>query len=104
MDQSTIDEGKTVAIIAYVTLIGTLIAWFMNKDKNNEFAKFHIGQALRAWIASIIISIIATVLIMFTGIAAISYLSYAGWILAILGLINAVNGKTAKVPLVGDIG
>lgn len=104
MDQSTIDEGKTMAIIAYVTLLGTLIAWFMNKDKNNEFAKFHIGQAIRAWIAGILISIIATVLIMVTGVTALSYLSYAGWILAILGLINAVNGKMEKLPLVGDIG
>ncbi len=104
MEQSTIDEGKTMAIIAYVTLLGTLIAWFMNKDKNNEFAKFHIGQALRAWIAGLIISIAATILVMITGMSVLSYLSYAGWVLAILGLINAANGKMEKVPLVGDIG
>lgn len=104
MEQSTIDEGKTIAIIAYVTLIGTLIAWFMNKDKNNEFAKFHIGQALRAWIAGIVISIIATILVMVTGMGVLSYLTYAGWVLAILGLINAINGKMEKIPLVGDIG
>jgi uncharacterized membrane protein len=104
MEQSTIDEGKTMAIISYVTLLGTLIAWFMNKDKNNAFAKFHIGQALRAWIAGIIISIVASVLIMITGVTVLSYLSYAGWVLAGLGLINAVNGKMEKIPLVGDIG
>lgn len=104
MEQSTIDEGKTIAIIAYVTLIGTLIAWFMNKDKNNEFAKFHIGQALRAWIAGIVISIIATILVMVTGMGVLGYLTYAGWVLAILGLINAINGKMEKIPLVGDIG
>ena len=104
MEQSTIDEGKTIAIIAYVTLLGTLIAWFMNKDKQNEFAKFHIGQAVRAWLAGIVISIIATVLVMVTGIGVLGYLTYVGWVLAILGLINAVNGKMAKVPLVGDIG
>ena len=104
MEQSTIDEGKTIAIIAYVTLIGTLIAWFMNKDKNNEFAKFHIGQALRAWIAGFVIWIIANVLVMITGVTVLSYLRYAGWVLAILGLINASNGKMEKIPLVGDIG
>ncbi len=104
MDQSTIEEGKTIAIISYVTLLGTLIAYFMNKDKNNEFAKFHIGQALRAWLAGIVISIIGTVLVMVTGIGILGYLTYAGMILAILGLINAVNGKTEKIPLVGNIG
>lgn len=103
MDQSTIDQGKTMAIIAYITLIGTLIAYLMNNDKKNAFASFHIGQALRAWIAGIVISFAATILVMITGITALSYLSWAGWILAILGLINAANGKVAKVPLVGDI-
>jgi len=104
MEQRTIDEGKTIAIIAYITLIGTLIAWFMNKDKNNEFAKFHIGQAVRAWLAGIVISIIASILVMVTGVEILSYLTYAGWVLAILGLLNAVNGKMEKIPLVGDIG
>ena len=104
MEQSTINEGKTMAIIAYVTLIGTLIAWFMNKDKNNEFAKFHIGQAVRAWLAGIVISIIASILVMVTGVGIFGYLTYAGWVLAILGLFNAVNGKMDKIPLVGDIG
>jgi len=45
MEQSTIDEGKTIAIISYLTLIGLLIAFIMNNDKKNEFAKFHIGQS-----------------------------------------------------------
>ena len=104
MEQSTIDQGKTMAIIAYITLIGTLIAWFMNKDKNNEFAKFHIGQALRAWLAGIVISILASILVAISGVGIFGYLTYAGWVLAILGLINAVNGKMEKIPLVGDIG
>jgi len=104
MEQSTIDEGKTMAIIAYITLIGTLIAFIMNNDKKNEFAKFHIGQALRAWLTGIVVSIIATLLVMVTGVSMLSYLSYTGLVLAILGLINAMNGKTEKIPLVGNIG
>lgn len=104
MDQSTIDEGKTMAIIAYITLIGTLIAYLMNNDKKNEFAKFHIGQALRAWLAGIVITIVAVILAMVTGIGLLGYLRYAGLVLAILGLINAMNGKTEKIPLVGNIG
>lgn len=104
MDQSTIDEGKTIAIISYITLIGTLIAYFMNNDKKNEFAKFHIGQALRAWITGIVVSIVANVLISITGIGLLSFLSLTGLVLAILGLINAMNGKMEKIPLVGNIG
>ncbi len=104
MDQSTIDEGKTIAIISYITLIGTLIAYLMNNDKKNEFAKFHIGQALRAWLAGIVVSIISTVLVTVTGVGILGYLTYTGLVLAILGLINAMNGKMEKIPLVGNIG
>ncbi|CAM4262086.1 DUF4870 domain-containing protein [Zobellia nedashkovskayae] len=104
MDQNTIDEGKTTAIISYVTLIGTLIAYFMNKKNNNEFVKFHIGQALRAWITGLIVTFIAKVLIMFTGIGLLGYFQYAGLVLAIIGGLNAMNGKVEKIPLVGDIG
>ncbi len=104
MDQSTIDEGKTIAIISYVTLIGTLIAYLMNNDKKNEFAKFHIGQALRAWLAGIVITIAAGILAAITNIGALSYLQYVGVVLAVIGLVNAMNGEVKKIPLVGDIG
>ncbi len=103
MDQKTIEEGKTMAIIAYVTLIGTLIAFIMNNDKQNEFVKFHIGQALRAWLTGIVLSIFAGFFAFFTGIGILRYLSYAGVILAILGLMNAMNGKMEKIPIVGSL-
>ncbi|MEO0526753.1 MAG: DUF4870 domain-containing protein [Bacteroidota bacterium] len=104
MDENTISEGKTMAIISYITLIGTLVAYLMNNDKKNAFAKFHIGQALRAWLTGIVVSIVATILVMVTGVGILGYLTYVGWVLAILGLINAVNGKVEKIPLVGSIG
>ncbi|WP_158977736.1 DUF4870 domain-containing protein [Cellulophaga sp. L1A9] len=105
MDQTTKEAGKTMAIISYVTLIGTLIAYFSNQgDKKNEFVSFHIGQAVRIWILSFIISIVVYVLILVTSIGALSYLSYAPWILAVLGAMNANNLKAEPVPVIGTIG
>ncbi|CAM3371373.1 DUF4870 domain-containing protein [Zobellia roscoffensis] len=104
MNHNTIEEGKTMAIISYITLLGTLVAYFMNRGKNNEFTTFHIGQALRAWITGIVVGFIAKLLIMFTGIGMLGYLQYVGLILAIIGALNAMNGKVEKIPLVGDIG
>ncbi|MGJ8735997.1 DUF4870 domain-containing protein [Zobellia laminariae] len=104
MNQNTIEEGKTLAIVSYITLLGTLVAYFMNRGKGNEFVKFHIGQALRAWITGLIVTFLAKVLIMFTGIGLLSYFQYAGLVLAIIGGLNAMNGKVEKIPLVGDIG
>ncbi|MBV1924324.1 MAG: hypothetical protein KUG68_09900 [Flavobacteriaceae bacterium] len=34
--------GKNIAIIAYITFIGTVIAYIMNVDHKHEFANFHI--------------------------------------------------------------
>lgn len=104
MDQNTIEEGKTMAIIAYITLIGTLVAYLMNNGKKNAFAKFHIGQALRAWLTGIVVTIAANILVGMTGMGFLSYLSYTGLVLAIIGLVNAMNGEVKKIPLVGDIG
>ena len=104
MEQSTIDEGKTMAIISYITVIGLIIAYFMNNGKNNEFAKFHIGQSLRIFLLGIVISIVVTVLIMVTGIGAIKYISYIPLLLLILGVMNAINGKADPIPVIGTIG
>jgi len=101
MEQKTIDEGKTMAIISYITLIGLIIAYFMNKDKKNAFAAFHFNQAVRVFIFSIIWAIIMFVLVMVTKSSMISYLGYASWVFVILGIMNAAGGKEQKVPLIG---
>ena len=41
----TIQNGKTTAIVAYLTMIGALIALSMNMEPKNTFARFHIRQA-----------------------------------------------------------
>jgi len=104
MDQSTIDEGKTMAIISYITVIGLIVAYFMNKSKNNEFTKFHIGQSLRIFILGIVISIAVTVLVMVTGVTILRFLSYVPLVLLVLGVMNAVNGKAAPLPVIGTMG
>ncbi len=104
MEQSTIDEGKTMAIISYITLIGLIVAYFMNNSKKNEFASFHIGQSLRVFILSIIIGVVVNILVSVTGMGVLSFLSYIPLVLLILGIINAVNGKAEPLPIIGTIG
>ncbi|MDY7395607.1 hypothetical protein UMM65_10165 [Aureibaculum sp. 2210JD6-5] len=104
MEQNTIDEGKTMAIIAYLFGLGTLIAWFMNKDKNNAFAAFHIRQGVKLFILGLIIWAVSFVLIMVTQIAAVGYLGWITWIFVILGIMNAAGGKMKPLPIIGTIG
>lgn len=42
---NTVQEGKTTALVAYFTMIGALIAIFMNQEPKNDFARFHTRQA-----------------------------------------------------------
>ena len=51
MENST-EKGKTAALVAYMTIIGSVIAIFMNQEENrSEFASFHIRQALGLFIS-----------------------------------------------------
>ena len=43
MSNST--PGKTTAVVAYITIVGCLIAITMNIEPKNAFARFHIRQA-----------------------------------------------------------
>ncbi|MBP9793490.1 MAG: hypothetical protein KBC56_05765 [Flavobacterium sp.] len=96
---NSIEEGKQAAIISYVTIIGTVIAIFMNNEKKNEFASFHIRQALG-------INLTYFALGYFIGYFDSWMISSAYWtfifILWIFGFIGAVQGEYKLVPLVGE--
>ncbi len=100
MEQNTIDEGKTMAIISHLTFIGTIVAFFMNKDVKNTFASFYIRQMLGIIAIGIIISIVSG----FVNLGLIgSLLGLIPLILWMISLIGAVQGKESKVPVLGDM-
>lgn len=92
-------DDKTIAIIAYLTLIGLIIAFVMNQNKKDPFGSYHIRQSLGICVTGLALGIINVIPIL-------------GWIISILGtiflivlwvmgLINAINGKKAPVPVLG---
>ena len=99
MENSTVNEGKTTAIIAYLWIIGWIIAFIINNDKKNSFASFHIRQALGLVILLTIINILDWQI----GLGIISWILDIGiFVLWILGFIGAIQGEEKKVPLLGD--
>ncbi|HEY9167896.1 MAG TPA: hypothetical protein VIN72_00235 [Lutibacter sp.] len=98
MENQTIQNGKTMAIISYITWIGTLIAFVMNNEKHNSFAAFHIRQMVGLSLFSLGISIVSRYAGPVAGILAIGL-----FVLWIIGLMGAINGQEKKVPLVGDL-
>ena len=83
-------DAKTTSIVAYITLIGLIIALAAG-DK--EGAKFHVNQALVIFLFSLL-SMIPVVGFIW------SIFMIVCWI---LGLIAAINQEEKPVPLIGGI-
>jgi len=98
MTQNSIEEGKTTAIISYITLIGLIIAFVMNSSKKNAFASFHIRQMLGITLLSLVNGF---VIARFSSIASM-VISIGLLVLWVIALIGAVNGQEKKIPLLGD--
>ena len=98
--QNDIEKGKTTAIVSYFTIIGSIVAIFMNQEENrSEFASFHIRQALGIFLTFFLLGY------------PIGYfdswmVSSAFWvfifILWIYGFLGALSGEKRMVPLVGE--
>lgn len=99
MSNQTIEEGKSTAIISYLTIIGTIIAVVLNIEKKNQFASFHIRQALGLWLTFFLLGYVV-------GSFDSWLITLCFWIffgvLFIFGFINALAGKQQTVPLVGE--
>lgn len=92
------EEGKTTAIIAYLTIIGALIAIFMNQEPRNAFARYHTRQAFGI---HIVYWALGAIIARFD----IWMVQYAYWILFftlwIYGFLGALQGKWFSIPVLG---
>lgn len=94
-----LDKSKNTAIIAYITIIGSVIAIFMNQEENkNEFASFHIRQALGLFLSFFLLGYFVGYFDSWTVTAAF-YIFY--FILWIYGFLGALQGEKRVLPLVG---
>ncbi|WP_372793761.1 DUF4870 domain-containing protein [Lutibacter sp.] len=100
MENLDVHEGKTTAIISYITFIGTIIAFIMNNDKHNSFAAFHIRQMIGLSLFSLVNSFIIG---RYGGIWASGIIGIGLFVLWIIGFIGATQGEEKKVPFVGDL-
>ena len=97
---NTVEEGKTIAIIAYITIIGLIIAFIMNNDKKNTFAAYHIRQCLGLALTSLALSVINVIPILGWIISILGSLFLI--VLWVMGLISAINGEMKPVPVLGE--
>ena len=96
----SVDDGKSMAALAYVIFFIPLLM-----NPRNDFATYHAKQGLVLLIASIVGSVLLTVLSVVTfGLGVILYPIY--WLailaLAVIGIMNALNGKEEQLPVIGQ--
>ena len=95
---TVVNEGKTAAIVAYLTIIGTIIAYFMNNDTKNSFASFHIRQALGIHITYFILGVLISWFDSWW-ISGAFYVFVA--VLWFYGFLAALQGERNLVPVLG---
>ena len=100
MTNETINEGKQFAVIAYITIIGTLIAYYLSPEKKNAFTAFHVKQGLGLWLLFFILGYVVGGFNSWEVTTAF-YIFFL--VLFSYGVIGAVTGKLHKLPLVGDV-
>ncbi|UOB17362.1 DUF4870 domain-containing protein [Abyssalbus ytuae] len=99
MENLTVKEGKTAAIISYLTIIGAIIAVFMNQEKQNTFARFHIRQAFGIHVAFWLLGYFIG---MFNSWLVTSGFWIFFFVLWIYGFLGALQERKTIMPLLGE--
>ena len=101
------DNGKTVAIVSYLTIIGWVIAYVMYGNKKQQLSGYHIRQSLGIMITGVLFYVLQFMLL---------FVPFIGWLISlimipiglflfvlwIIGLIAAINGEEKPVPVIGN--
>ena len=93
-------QDKTIAIVAYLTVIGLVVALVMNNEKKDLFSTYHIRQSLGLVLTSIALSLINVIPILGWIVSLIgAFVLLYMWV---MGLLNAINGREKPVPILGE--
>jgi uncharacterized membrane protein len=98
------DNGKTVAVISYFTLLGWIIALILHNGNKTRLGAYHLRQTLGLMVIVIAVSIFRYILNMipFGGLIGLG-LNIGLLVFWILGLISAISGQEKPIPIIGDL-
>ncbi len=95
-------EDKTTAIVAYITLIGFIIAIILHGQKKTDLGSYHLRQMLGIIVTGFVGGIVAwlTVFILI-GFIILPVFYIFMLVIWIMGLIAAINGEMKPTLLLG---
>lgn len=92
-------EGRTIAIVAYLTLVGALIAVTMNAETKHAFGRFHCRQAFGLHISFLGLALFSSSAFNFFAWAGLYLMYFSLWI---YGFLGALTGKEHRIPYIGN--
>jgi uncharacterized membrane protein len=101
-------EDKTVAIIAYLTLIGFIAAAIIHSSKKTRLGAYHLRQRLGFIVTEIVVVPCAIILMLIPFVGCLVWpcvmlFSLAMFVFWILGLVAAINGEMKPMPIIGPL-
>ncbi len=98
-------EDKTIAILAYITLIGFIVAIVMHTNKKTKLGSYHLRQVLGFFLTGVVVGFCAIpiAIIPILGLLAIAVVWLGMIALWVMGLIAAINGQMKPMPVVGPL-
>lgn len=100
MVKDDVEQGKFCALLAYI-LIGIIWYFADDKMKKNQFAKFHVKQALVLLIAAVIINVVGSALPVIGWFIILPLGSIFIVILWLFGMVYSINGTKKELPFIG---
>jgi len=94
-------EDKTVAIVAYITLIGFIAAIVIHSSKKTKLGAFHLRQVLGFFLTGLLAIVLMVIPVI--GWIALPFFYIFMLVIWIMGLISAINGQMKPMPLVGSL-
>lgn len=94
------NNGKTIATIAYITVIGFLIAFVMNSTTKSRFATYHLRQAFGIVMMTIVASILRKIAVFGFALAG-KLLFIAAFVFLIMGILSALKEEEKPLPVFG---
>ncbi len=99
-------NAKTMAIVAYITLIGWIIALvtYNGDAQKPSLTRFHLRQAFGLIVMSFALYIVLLMLVFIIPfLALVLWLLWIGiLVLWIIGLVNAANEQEKPLPIIGE--
>lgn len=95
------NNGKTVALLAYLTIIGLIAAVVMNNKNATSLGRFHIRQSIGITVTALAAGLLRYVPMVGNIIGSI--IGIVILIALILGIVSAVKGEEKELPFVGNL-